>query len=293
MRWTVRVLTVTAALALGQAPQHDNVYILSDGTPCPEKGSSPKQSLIALDIQKNRATQPSGDSIDPDVTLGAMLSPGNDIGRFDATKGATLEGIVVRVKDGSSETCNCHARNPIDQDTHIELALSSDAPRTQHVVTEVTPRFRKRMKDAGVDWSTATLQGEHGADGIVGKWVRVTGWLFFDEPHEGISENTNPGGAHNVRATCWEIHPITALEVLDAPPANAHELHPALLTQLQKAHAKAVATSATLRAEVAERREALLKKYGEAEIREEEERALAPPKPEEIRKARSLRKNDP
>jgi hypothetical protein len=292
MRWTVRITTVIAALAIGQTPQSDNVYILSDGTPCPEKGSSPNPTFIALDIQKNRATAPADDSIDPDVTLAAVLSPGNDIGRFDPTKGATLEGIVVRVKEGSIETCNCHARNPIDQDTHIELALSADAPRTQHVVTEVTPRLRKQMKDAGVDWSTATLQGEHGADGIVGKWVRVTGWLFFDEPHEGISENTNPGGAHNVRATCWEIHPITALEVLDAPPANAHELHPALLTQLQKAHAKAVANSPSLRAEIAKRREALQKKYGAEEMREEEERALAPPKPEEIRKARSLRKQD-
>jgi hypothetical protein len=292
MRWTVRVMMAIAALAIGQAPQNDNVYILSDGTPCPEKGSSSNPSLIALDIQKNRATVPAADSIDPDVTLAAMLSPGNDIDRFDATKGAIVEGIVIRVKEGSVETCNCHARDPIDQDTHIELALSPDAPPTQRVVTEVTPRFRKRMKDAGVDWSTATLQGANGSDGIVGKWVRITGWLFFDEPHERISENTNPGGARNVRATCWEIHPITALEVLDAPPSSAHQLGPALLGQLQKAHAKALARSPSRRAEIAKQQEALLTKYGENEIREEEQRALAPPKPAEIRKARSLRKND-
>jgi hypothetical protein len=292
MRWIARLVVMIAVLAVGEPPQDDNVYVLTDGTRCEPQGDSSNASLIALDVQKNRATVPTGDAIDPDVTLAAMLSPGNDIGRFDATKGATVEGIVVRVKEGSIETCNCHARDSIDQDTHIELALSADAPAAQRVVTEVTPRFRKRMKDAGKDWSTAALQGEHGADGIVGKWVRVTGWLFFDEPHEGISENTNPGGAHNVRATCWEIHPITALEVLDGPPPGAHELHPALLSQLQKAQVKALAQSASLRDEVAKRHEALLKKFGEKEVREEEEQAQAPPKPEEIRKAKSLRERD-
>ncbi len=289
MRWMIRVVTAIAALAIAQPTQDSNVYILADGTQCPGQGSSSNPAIIALDLQKNRATVPAAGDIDADVTLAAILAPGNDIDRFDATKGATIEGIVVRVKEGSIETCNCHAKNPIDQDTHIELALSADAPPTQRMVVEVTPRFRKKMKDAGTDWSTATLQGEHGADGIVGKWVRVTGWLLFDEPHEGISENTNPGGAHNVRATCWEIHPITALEVLDAPPKSAHELHPALLAQLQKAQVKALARSASLRAEIAKRHEALLKKYGEEEVRDEEREAQAPPKPEETRKAKSLR----
>ena len=221
--WIVAAL---AALALGQAPPNDNVYIMADGTPCPLQGDNPKPALVALDLQKNRATAPKADDIDSDVTLGAILSPGTDIGRFDPTKGATIEGIVVRVKQGSKETCNCHAQDPNDQDTHIELALSASATRTQRVVVEVTPRLRKQMKDAGKDWSTATLQGQNGADGIVGKWVRITGWLFFDEIHLEISENTNPGGPNNVRATCWEIHPITGLEVLDTPPPGARSSTP-------------------------------------------------------------------
>jgi hypothetical protein len=288
MRRIAQLVVAIAALAIGQAPQDGNVYILADGTPCQPKGDNAHASVIALDLQKNRATVPAADDIDGGVTLGAILAPGNDVGRFDASKGATVEGIVVRVKRGSVESCNCHAQSAIDQDTHIELALSASALATQRVVVEVTPRFRKRMKEAGTDWSTAALQGEHGSDGIVGKWVRVTGWLFFDEIHERISENTNPGGAHNVRATCWEIHPITALEVLGAAPPGAHELHPALLSQLQSAHVKALARSASLREQIAKLHEALLKKYGEEEVRKEDERAQEPPKPEEIRKAKSL-----
>jgi hypothetical protein len=79
------------------------------------------------------------------------------------------------------------------------------------------------------------------------------------------------------------------LEVLSSPPPNAHELHPELLSQLQKAQVKAVARSASLREQMAKRQEAIVKKFGENEVREENEQAQASPKPEEIRKARSLR----
>jgi hypothetical protein len=285
--WAVVVL---ATLAIGQAPPSDNVYVLADGTACPPQGDNPKPELKALDLQKNRAMAPNSEDVDSDVTLAAILSPGTDIDRFDGTRGATIEGIVVRVKEGSKETCNCHASQPIDRDTHIELALSDSAPATQRIVVEVTPRIRKQMNGAGTDWSTATLQGRGSADGIVGKWVRITGWLFFDEIHVKIAENTNPGGAHNVRATCWEIHPVTALQVLDGPPPGARELHPDLLAQLQRAQVKTLAQSPSLREEIARRNDSLLKKFGAEALREADEESLAPPKPEEIRKARSLLK---
>ena len=176
-------------------PPGDNVYTMADGSPCRPEGDNSRPALIALDLQKNRAAAPRPEDIDPGVTLAAILAPSTDIDRFDATRGATVEGIVVRVKAGSIESCNCHATNAIDQDTHIELALSGAALPNQRVVVEVTPRIRKQQKAAGQDWSTRAFQGEDGNDGIVGKWVRVTGWLFFDEIHLKAAENTNPGGA--------------------------------------------------------------------------------------------------
>jgi hypothetical protein len=283
------IVVTLAALTMGQAPTNDNVYILADGKPCRPQGDSRNPALIALDLQKNRATAPTAADIDPDVTLGAILSPGTDIGRFDATRGATVAGIVIRVKEGSKETCNCHAQDENDQDTHIELALSAGATPPQRVVVEVTPRLRKQMKDAGKDWSTEALQGRNGSDGVIGKWVRITGWLFFDEIHLKDAEYTNPGGRDIVRATCWEIHPVTGLEVLNSPPPGAHELHSDVLAQLQKAHAKSLAQSPSLREEIARRNDDLLRKYGDEAVREAEEEAKSPPKPEETRKAKSLR----
>jgi hypothetical protein len=281
------IVILLAALVTRQSPQDGNVYVTADGKRCPPQGDDAKPAIIALDVQKNRVDPPAPAQVDADASLAAILAPGNDVGRFDPTKGATITGIVVRVKEGSSESCNCHASNPIDKDTHIELALSANAPPNQRMVVEVTPRLRKQMKAMGKDWSTAALQGEQGSAGIVGKWVRVGGWLFFDEIHIGISENTNPGAAHNVRATCWEIHPVTSLEVSDTAPAGAHELDPGLLAQLQKGHQKTLAASPVLRDELGRHRTAVLSKYGAETIREADAEAQLPPRPEETRKAQS------
>jgi hypothetical protein len=289
MRQIGLILAVSALLPTGQAQRNGNAYVMSNGASCPQTGDESKSELVALDLQKNRVAIPAQDQIDRDVTLEAMLAPGDDRSRFDASKAATVEGIVLRVKRGSKETCNCHAAEAIDQDTHIELALSSGATPKQRVVVEITPRLRKLMKDHGKDWSTAALQGNESVDGIVGKWIRVTGWLFFDEVHQGIAENTRPGGRDIVRATCWELHPITSLEAFDKPPPGAHEVSTELLAERQHARAEEVSRSPALREEVARQYEAVKKKYGERAVQEAEEEAKVKPTPEETRKAKSLR----
>jgi hypothetical protein len=37
---------------------------------------------------------------------------------------------------------------------------------------------------------------------------------MFDEEHDRESENTNPGHSENWRATAWELHPVTAIQVV-------------------------------------------------------------------------------
>jgi hypothetical protein len=77
--WMVPILT---ALATGQAHANDNIYILENGTQCRPQGDNRNLAAIALVLKKNRATAPYTDDIDADVTLGAMLSPGDDTGRL-------------------------------------------------------------------------------------------------------------------------------------------------------------------------------------------------------------------
>jgi SH3 domain-containing protein len=187
---------------------------------CPAEGTvslraARRHELEALNRLKNRSITPTDADLDSTVTLARLLGNGSDdTGRFDTGRAAEVTGYVLHVKPGGEhETGNCRHGDPIHRDTHIELTLSpADTLEVRRVIVEVTPRWRAAMHDAGVDWLTETLQQtvEH-------KWVRVRGWLLFDEEHRSEAENTHPGGRSNWRGTVWEIHPVTGLKLVQHP----------------------------------------------------------------------------
>lgn len=53
---------------------------------------------------------------------------------------------------------------------------------------------------------------------MVGRCVRIAGWLLFDAEYKRESENTAMPGAEVWHATAWEIHPITKIEFLATCP---------------------------------------------------------------------------
>ena len=94
--------------------------------------------------------------------------------------------------------------------THIELVLDPmHNGGSARMIVEVTPRWRYIMREGGIDWSTRALR-----DQLLGRWVRVRGWMLFDAEHQRESENTAPGRPRNWRATAWEIHPVTSIQVV-------------------------------------------------------------------------------
>lgn len=188
------------------------VSVLSARAGCPPEGDAVQQLARNLNVLKNRHSAPQAADLDNRVSLKALLEPGDDLQRWDHDRGAEIKGYVVNVKVGGIETANCHAKDPLDRDTHIELALASAASETERVIVEVTPWWRKRGEDdegQEVDWRTSSLR-----DALIGRKVSVRGWLLEDLEHKGQAKNTNPGGDHDWRATIWEIHPITRIEVL-------------------------------------------------------------------------------
>jgi hypothetical protein len=261
-------------LPLLVAPQlsHTGVYKMSDGKDCPMVGTGKSAANKALNRLKNRFTSPDESDIDKNVTLAAMLAPGDDTDRFDPQEAAKVVGYVINVKVGGKENCNCQATNPIDMDAHIELALHKDAPKNQRVVVEVTPRFRLLKKEKGIDWSTESLEKTTGT-GIKGKWVEVTGWLLFDDIHRDGAENTNPGNPMNWRATCWEIHPVTDINVLAGPPEGTPELHPATLAAFQQAHAQHTKRDPKRKAAIEKAIKDRLAQFDPEELKEKEEEA--------------------
>lgn len=189
-----------------------------DGPPefyngCGPEGTAQNDRFRALNRLKNRNRAPSPGDMDSTVTLAALLEPGDDRDRWLESRGGEILGFIFDVKPGGKETVNCGAAELSFRDTHIELTLTGeDTLKTQRVVVEVTPRWRAFMSEHGIDWSTDQLKED-----LEGHCARFRGWLFWDDPHWKEAENTSPEGAHNWRATAWEIHPVTEIETAACP----------------------------------------------------------------------------
>ena len=206
----MRGLIFLAAFAL-LAPEASRAQDTYNG--CGMEGDAVASAVQASDRLKNRYTAPQPAEVDSQVSLAALLRPGDDRTRWDERRGAVIVGYVHDVKPGGIETVNCKARDPQFRDTHIELVLDPmTADGSQRVIVEVTPRWRALMAARGMDWSTRTLRRQY-----LGRWVRVTGWLLFDAEHANASQNTAPEHPANWRATAWEVHPITSVEVVPRP----------------------------------------------------------------------------
>jgi hypothetical protein len=242
----------------------DNIKV--NGKSCGLAGSAKSQAAKDLNKHKNRYQIPTEGDIDPEASLAAMVAPGSDYDRFDARRAAKVRGFVVDVKSGGKETCNCNSTDPKLWDTHIELALTPDAAENQRVIVEMTPRLR--MVKAGEDWTTAAI-----TEKFKGKWVEATGWLTFDTAHIPEAENTNPGNPSNWRATCWEVHPVTDITALDAPPAEVAGFQPASLKALQTLHAAHVARTRAGKESLAAVRKRYLDKFDKEDLEEVEEEA--------------------
>ncbi|MBI4429286.1 MAG: hypothetical protein HY562_09225 [Ignavibacteriales bacterium] len=180
---------------------------------CGMQGNAKHAKLKALNELKNRYTFPASGDFDKNITLDAILEPGDDEARFSASKAAEVTGYVVAVKKGGIETCNCKAKSAEFRDAHIELVLNpSQKGKTRRFIVEVTPRIRKKKAEQGKDWSTSELKSS-----ILHKWVKVQGWMFFDSEHWYNAHNTNEDGDNIWRATAWEIHPVTSIEIIQNP----------------------------------------------------------------------------
>lgn len=175
---------------------------------CPSQGLSFSPSQFARDRLKNRTVLPQEADFDPHVTLVSLLQGGEDRARWSSARAARIEGYVVAVTEGGIESANCFSLTR--RDTHIEVALSLEASWRVRVILEVTPCLRQWMHHEGQDWSTSALRQK-----IVGRRCRFEGWLFFDSAHAGESEHIALGNEHNWRATAWEIHPVTSIEVIE------------------------------------------------------------------------------
>ena len=181
------------------------LFLLPRGL-CPSEGAAVSPAGREFMRLKNRDAEPMPGDFDASVTLEALLRRGDDRARWSESRAGRVEGYVVEVVEGGVEAANCYSYR--ERDTHVHVAPRADATRTEWVVVEVTPRARAQARLKGQDWSAQTLRRE-----LFGRLCRFEGWLLFDREHADESENTAPGARGNWRATAWELHPVTNIEV--------------------------------------------------------------------------------
>ena len=178
---------------------------------CGMDGESDREYIRTMNRLKNRYNIPLTNNFDNNVSFSSFLSTGDDVGRFRENKAVEIVAWVLEVKWGSKESCNCSHTGQDLQDVHIELVRTKNtSSRIKVVVAEITPRLREVLFDElGISTNNTRLRNT-----VRKHKVKIKGWLFFDWQHITEAENTDPGDADNIRATAWEIHPITSIKVI-------------------------------------------------------------------------------
>ncbi len=118
-----------------------------------------------------------------------------DIVAEPESKGIQLEGFLVYQRHQAPELCNC--KDPDERDFHVWICPATTSDNLDCVVVEATPRWQA----VNNNWNQKTFSKLKNAKAH----VRITGWLLYDQDH-GIEVGKS-------RATLWEIHPITKIEV--------------------------------------------------------------------------------
>lgn len=204
------ILTLTRSFrrrALAGALAFAGATLALTFAPCPPRGCALTAQKRAFVMLKNREAQPTASDFDRAVSLDALLAAGDDTSRWSESRAGAVEGYVVGVQVGGIESSNCFSLTR--RDVHIHLARRADAPATETVVVEVTPRAAESARARGLDWSHGALKRD-----LTGRWCRVEGWLLFDREHADESLNTAPGNPVDWRATAWELHPVTKIEIV-------------------------------------------------------------------------------
>jgi hypothetical protein len=103
-------------------------------------------------------------------------------------------GYLSSADEAGAEPTNCGTR--AGADWHVWLGAQPHAPHLLTFIAESTGRVRAR--ETGFNLNRLQVSAAYGDR------VRVTGWLMLDSEHPEQPSH---------RATIWEIHPITGIDV--------------------------------------------------------------------------------
>jgi hypothetical protein len=191
-----------AKLAAAKKPAVGQPLVIGGEEVCGPKGNTSNTQMQDLNNNKNRTDEPGPNDYVP-VDWEAMENlPADKVNEIQGTPVAVVGYLSNRVNvenKSPGESTNCNLLNPDEVDWHMYL---TEKPRQQiafAIIVETTPRVRPNHK-----WTTQMLAPYVNQS----KQVRISGWLMYDFQHLNV--------VGKERATVWEVHPITRIEVQDA-----------------------------------------------------------------------------
>jgi hypothetical protein len=211
------LILIIATICLGfyfYESKNDNWDTLTiNSKSCSIEGTAQNRDDKANSRLKNRWIMPKNNDFDNDFSWDNLFKEGDENPKkYSQNKAAHITGYVAYISKSGKESCNCGFKEPEFHDYHISLVADTSyyTDKTQHLIVEITPRLREIMKTQGVDWNLKTLR-----DKFRHKRIEVEGWLFYDWEHGDKAYLRTGDTTNSWRATCWEIHPVTSLRVLD------------------------------------------------------------------------------
>ena len=182
----------------------------AEGKPNPKKGKEAKLKPRErnLNIHINRETAPQPSDFDNGITFQRMYDSKDD-SIFDEDKAVTLTGYIYKATEVGMESCNCYTEDKTKYSTNIYISdkpIDKDTRLGDCIVVNVTPYSRTINKD----WTTDNVTFK-----MIGKKVKVSGWLIYNYLQGNRSIETNPNSAEPERRTIWGICPMTDIKMLD------------------------------------------------------------------------------
>jgi len=193
--------SLLAQLKAAHVTSNPVALVIGGNQVCAATGNSRAQDMIALDSRKNRVDIPDPSAyipIDWSVMANLPSSSPDDLQGAPVMVVGNLSHQIKVQDEAPGESANCNLLQPNEVDWHMYLTNAPNQGIAQAIIVETTPRTRPLH-----NWNQAALKKLVNTK----TQVRISGWLLYDFQH--VSE------IGTERATVWEVHPITRIEVSD------------------------------------------------------------------------------
>jgi hypothetical protein len=199
---TIKTIELTTTIVFAIALLFFLVTSFQNTNSCPVKGDGKSIKDQTADSLKNRPLPNVFNSQQTEIDDFLKLPTDNKAIPLQ-TKLISMTGYIFDAKWGGQESCECHVKDKSFFDIHIEIVKDLNAAdKTKRIICEVTRYSRLSNSNLTYDYIKS----------LIGKKVKISGYLFYDEEHKQNAANTSKSQTNVWRSTCWEIHPVFNIE---------------------------------------------------------------------------------